>query len=147
MHYDGSPIFIGREDGALTVTAMGDKKGPHLLVAEESGRIIYYDRKRTSCDSFNKYVPKTCPLFTISYETNMRYSFIRFPEGKGQITDVDGPLTVDNMLDEMEEEDDSDSDDDSGKQSDVVLSIIKEVRIPSVNVVSRKLLRVHCFWE
>eukprot|EP00959_Pyramimonas_sp_CCMP1952_P161893 3384971-Pyramimonas_sp.AAC.1 len=55
MHFDGAPLFIGREDGAFAVVEFGEDKGPHLLVAEEGGHFVYYNRKRLSCDSVNKF--------------------------------------------------------------------------------------------
>eukprot|EP00958_Prasinococcus_capsulatus_P010849 scaffold1066_cov421-Prasinococcus_capsulatus_cf.AAC.3 len=102
LHYDGSPIFIGREDGSLTVTELGGRKGPHLLVAEESGRVIYYDRQRISCDSFH-----------------------RLPDSKGAVTDVDEPLTIYEMLEEIQESSKA-GDEGPGCQKSPILTVVKQ---------------------
>eukprot|EP00873_Tetraselmis_striata_P017025 jgi/Tetstr1/437289/TSEL_002773.t1 len=56
MHFDGVPIAIGAQDGAVTpITGIGKTVGPHLLVGEESGRLILYERSRLSCESYNRF--------------------------------------------------------------------------------------------
>jgi len=56
MHFDGSPIAIGAQDGSVTAIAgVGKAVGPHLLVGEESGRLVYYERSRLSCESYNRF--------------------------------------------------------------------------------------------
>jgi len=59
LHYEGAPIFIGREDGAFTVVSFGKTQGPHIMVAEEGGHIVYYERSHMSCDSVNKFTEKS----------------------------------------------------------------------------------------
>ena len=58
MHNDGHPIFIGREDGSVTTTHMGGSKGPHIVVGEEGGRIVFYHRSHLSCKTYNKFPVK-----------------------------------------------------------------------------------------
>mmetsp|Transcript_27596 Transcript_27596/g.65480 ORF Transcript_27596/g.65480 Transcript_27596/m.65480 type:complete len:660 (+) Transcript_27596:809-2788(+) len=56
MHFDGTPISTGAQDGSATpVFGIGKTPGPHLLVGEESGRLVFYERNRLSCDSYNKF--------------------------------------------------------------------------------------------
>lgn len=56
MHFDGTPISIGAQDGSVTpITGVGKTVGPHLLVGEESGRFVIYERSRLSCESYNRF--------------------------------------------------------------------------------------------
>jgi hypothetical protein len=50
LKYKGAPVFVGREDGSAAVTALGGG-GPHLLVGEEGGRVVWYHRADLSTDS------------------------------------------------------------------------------------------------
>ena len=55
VHHNGNPLFIGREDGSVAVTTLGNSTGPHLLVGEEGGRIVFYDRMHLSCRTYNRF--------------------------------------------------------------------------------------------
>lgn len=56
IHHDGRPLFIGREDGSVAVTSsLGNSSGPHLVVGEEGGRIVFYDRSHLSCKTYNRF--------------------------------------------------------------------------------------------
>ena len=56
MHFDGNPLSIGSQDGAVTpLPKIGTSAGPHLLVGEESGRMMIYERSRLSCESYNRF--------------------------------------------------------------------------------------------
>ncbi|KAK3288597.1 hypothetical protein CYMTET_3933 [Cymbomonas tetramitiformis] len=55
LHYNGAPIFIGREDGGFAVVHFGEAPGPHIVVGEEGGHFVFYDRARMSCDSVNRF--------------------------------------------------------------------------------------------
>ncbi len=59
IHHDGHPLFIGREDGSVAVTSVGNSTGPHLLVGEEGGRLVFYDRKHLSCKTYNRFPLRT----------------------------------------------------------------------------------------
>jgi len=56
VHFDGHPLFIGRSDGSVAVTtSLGNSTGPHLLVGEEGGRLVFYDRAHLSCRTYRRF--------------------------------------------------------------------------------------------
>lgn len=57
LKHDGEPVFLGRVDGSVTVALRLEDRfhGPHLLVGEESGRLVFYDRRRLSSESFERF--------------------------------------------------------------------------------------------
>lgn len=54
VKYKGAPVFVGREDGAATTTDLGGR-GPHLLVGEEGGRVVWYHRSELSTDTVERF--------------------------------------------------------------------------------------------
>lgn len=60
LKYKGAPVFVGREDGAATVTSLGGR-GPHLLVGEEGGRVVWYHRADLSTDSTERFAAGEAP--------------------------------------------------------------------------------------
>ena len=63
IKYKGAPVFVGREDGSATVVKGGfggggtgtGGAGPHLLVGEEGGRVVWYHRADLSTDSVQRF--------------------------------------------------------------------------------------------
>eukprot|EP00899_Mesostigma_viride_P020956 jgi/Mesvir1/28862/Mv09985-RA.3 len=55
LQHQGTPIITGREDGSAIPVRFGPGRGPHILVAEESGRFVIYYRKYLSSDASNRF--------------------------------------------------------------------------------------------
>ncbi|QDZ23420.1 hypothetical protein HOP50_10g59590 [Chloropicon primus] len=71
VHHDGHPLFIGREDGSVAVTDIGKTAGPHLLVGEEGGRIVFYDRMHLSCKTYDRFPVRSSTASDVESQTAM----------------------------------------------------------------------------
>eukprot|EP00898_Chlorokybus_atmophyticus_P008641 jgi/Chlat1/8779/Chrsp90S08131 len=98
--YKKEPIFIGREDGSVTCTTLGPLPGPNLLVGEEEGRLVIYERAHLSTESRKFDVKETA---VVAGDDDENPFFIepqvrRKERGSKRGHTVDTPMTKEEVL-------------------------------------------------